>query len=106
MSPALPSQSIPSPARHPGLPATAVRLGLLILLLYGFLVSIGLLSTAAGRTEDDRAKLKAVGNAMEHNGIIETLGTFVARWFTDAFIEAHPETIEARLQQVFADAQP
>jgi len=63
-------------------------------------LSVGLLSTAAGRSEDDRAKLKAVGDAMEQNGIVETLGTFVARWFTDAFIEAYPELIEARLNQV------
>ncbi len=63
-------------------------------------LSVGLLSTAAGRSEDDRAKLKAVGDAMEQNGIVETLGTFVARWFTDAFIEAYPELIEARLKQV------
>lgn len=63
-------------------------------------LSVGLLSTAAGRSEDDCAKLKAVGEAMEQNGIAETLGTFVARWFTDAFIEAHPDKIEARLQQV------
>ena len=63
-------------------------------------LSVALLSTAAGRTEEDRAKLRAVGEAMEQNGIVETLGTFVARWFTDDFIEAHPEVIEARLQQV------
>ncbi len=63
-------------------------------------LSVGLLSTAAGRTEDDRARLKAVGDAMEQNGISETLGTFVARWFTDAFMQRHPELIEARLQQV------
>jgi len=63
-------------------------------------LSVGLLSTAAGRSEDDRAKLKAVGDAMEQNGIAETLGTFVARWFTDAFIQAHPDLVEARLQQV------
>ena len=63
-------------------------------------LSVGLLSTAAGRNEDDRAKLKAVGDAMEQNGVIETLGTLVARWFTDAFVEAKPELIEARLQQV------
>jgi 3-oxoadipate enol-lactonase len=63
-------------------------------------LSVGLLSTAAGRSDDDRAKLKAVGDAMEQNGVVETLGTFVARWFTDAFMEAHPELIEARLQQV------
>ncbi len=63
-------------------------------------LSVGLLSTAAGRSEDDRVKLKAVGDAMEQNGIAETLGTFVARWFTDAFIQAHPDLVEARLQQV------
>jgi pimeloyl-ACP methyl ester carboxylesterase len=63
-------------------------------------LSVGLFSTAAGRSEDDRAKLKAVGDAMEQNGIAETLGTFVARWFTDAFIQAHPDLVEARLQQV------
>jgi 3-oxoadipate enol-lactonase len=63
-------------------------------------LSVGLLSTAAGRSDDDRAKLKAVGDAMEQNGVVETLNTFVARWFTDAFMEAHPELIEARLQQV------
>ena len=63
-------------------------------------LSVGLLSTAAGRSEDDRAKLQAVGAAMEQNGIAETLGTFVARWFTDAFMAAHPDQIEARLQQV------
>ena len=63
-------------------------------------LSVGLLSTAAGRSDDDRAKLKVVGDAMEQNGVVETLGTFVARWFTDAFMQAHPELIEARLQQV------
>lgn len=63
-------------------------------------LSVGLLSTAAGRSKDDRAKLEAVGDAMEQNGIAETLGTFVARWFTDAFIQAHPDLVEARLQQV------
>lgn len=62
--------------------------------------SVTLLSTAAGRSDEDSAKLKAVGDAMKQNGIVETLGTFVERWFTDAFIEAHPQRIEARLQQV------
>jgi 3-oxoadipate enol-lactonase len=63
-------------------------------------LSVSLLSTAAGRSEEDRAKLQAVGDAMEQNGIVETLGTFVARWFTDDFMATHPEVIEARLQQV------
>ena len=63
-------------------------------------LSVGLLSTAAGRSDDDLAKLKSVGEAMEQNGIVETLETFVERWFTDAFIETHPNLVEARLQQV------
>jgi len=63
-------------------------------------LSVSLLSPAAGRPEDDRARLRAVGTAVEQNGISETLSTFVARWFTDDFIEAHPDMIEARVQQV------
>jgi len=63
-------------------------------------LSVGLLSTAAGRTEEDRAKLQALGDAMEEKGAIPVLSTFVERWFTDEFIKAHPEAIEARLQQV------
>ena len=63
-------------------------------------LSVGLLSTAAGRTGEDRAKLKSLGKSMEEKGAIPVLSTFVERWFTDAFIKAHPEQIEARLQQV------
>ena len=62
--------------------------------------SLALLSTAAGRSDEDRAKLRAVGETMEQKGIAETLPTFVDRWFTDAFIAASPKAIEARLQQV------
>ena len=63
-------------------------------------LSVGLLSTAAGRSKEDRGKLQALGQAMEDKGAIPVLSTFVERWFTDAFIEAHPEIIEARLQQI------
>lgn len=63
-------------------------------------LSVGLLSTAAGRSQDDRGKLAAVRTAMHENGIGATLATLVARWYTDAFIDAHPEAIEARIKQV------
>ena len=63
-------------------------------------LSVGLLSTAAGRTEDDRNKLKAVGTAMEEKGVIPVLSTFVERWYTNEFIKAYPEKIEMRLCQV------
>ena len=62
--------------------------------------SIALLSTAAGRSDEDRAKLRAVGEAMETRGIAETLPTFVDRWFTDNFIAHQRERVDARLQQV------
>jgi len=66
----------------------------------GRVLSVGLLSTAAGRTEEDRAKLQAVGEAMESKGIEPVLSAFVERWYTDEFIDKHPDKVEARLQQV------
>lgn len=62
--------------------------------------SVALLSTAAGRTDADHAKLRAVGEAMERGGIAETLPTFIDRWFTDGFIARHRDRVDARLQQV------
>ncbi len=65
-------------------------------------LSLGLLSTAAGRTDDDSAKVWGVVKAMEERGIPEVLDTLVDRWFTDDFIEDHPEIIDRRLKQVIA----
>ncbi|WP_052261845.1 alpha/beta fold hydrolase [Leisingera sp. ANG-M1] len=62
--------------------------------------TLGLLSTAAFRTEDDKAKVWAVVKAMEQKGIPQVLETLTARWFTDGFIEDHPEVVENRLKQV------
>ncbi|MBT6826711.1 MAG: alpha/beta fold hydrolase [Rhodospirillales bacterium] len=64
------------------------------------ILSVGLLSTAAGRTEEDRAKLQGVISAMEEKGSVPVLSTLVARWYTDDFIEARPDLIEARIEQV------
>ncbi len=63
-------------------------------------LSVSLLSTAAGRTEEDRAKLRGVIAAMEEKGIVPVLGTLVERWYTDGFIAARPDLIEARIRQV------
>ncbi len=63
-------------------------------------LSVGLLSTAAGRTEDDKSKLQAVGEAMQTKGVIPVLSTFVERWYTDDFIKEHPDKVQARLKQV------
>ncbi len=62
--------------------------------------SIGLLSTAAFRTEDDSAKVWAVVRAMEEKGIPQVLETLSDRWFTDEFIERNGEIVEARMEQV------
>ena len=65
-------------------------------------LTLGLLSTAAGRTEEDHAKLSAVYANLENDGIPATLQTLVDRWFTEAFADAHPELIQRRLKQVIA----
>lgn len=63
-------------------------------------LSLGLYSTAAFRTEDDSAKVKAVVAAMREKGIGQVLDTLTARWFTDDFAAARPEVIEWRKKQV------
>ena len=62
--------------------------------------SLGLLSTAAGRNEDDRAKLAGVLHALQTDGVARTLDTLVDRWFSDEFRAARPDIVQARLQQV------
>ena len=63
-------------------------------------LSVGLLSTAAGRYDKDRAKLKAVGEAMRNKGVIPVISTLVERWYTDEFITKRPDLIEMRIKQV------
>lgn len=64
------------------------------------LLSLGLLSTAAGRSEADRAILFGVIDKLRTDGIPQTLDTFVQRWYTDDFIAAHPEVVETQLKRV------
>jgi pimeloyl-ACP methyl ester carboxylesterase len=63
-------------------------------------VSLGLLSTAAGRTEEDSLKVLNVIKAMEENGIEKTLNTLTNRWFTDEFLTKHSDLVKRRLDQV------
>jgi pimeloyl-ACP methyl ester carboxylesterase len=66
----------------------------------GRVLSLGLWSTAAFRTEDDSAKVRSVVAAMRERGIGQVLDTLTARWFTDDFCAAHPEVIAWRKKQV------
>ncbi len=68
-------------------------------------LKLGLLSTAAFRTDDDSAKVWGVVKAMEQKGIPQVLETLTARWFTDEFIAANPDLVERRLKQVI-DTNP
>ncbi|MCV6593405.1 MAG: alpha/beta hydrolase [Silicimonas sp.] len=63
-------------------------------------LSIGLLSTAAGRTEADSKAVWGVVHAMEEQGIANILPTLKDRWYTDGFLESHPEIVQRRMDQV------
>jgi 3-oxoadipate enol-lactonase len=69
-------------------------------------LTVGLYSTAAFRTEDDSAKVKAVVAAMRAKGIPPVLEALKDRWFTPEFAERRPDVISRRMQQVIdTDAQ-
>ncbi|MFT5114003.1 MAG: 3-oxoadipate enol-lactonase [Parasphingorhabdus sp.] len=63
-------------------------------------ISLGLLSTAAGRTMDDSIKVKGVVQAMREKGVANVLPTLTDRWFSESFASQNPEIISNRLQQV------
>ena len=63
-------------------------------------LTVGLLSTAAGRTDDDSAKVKGVVARMRDEGIDNVLTTLVNRWYTDEFAAANPAIIDHRIEQV------
>ena len=65
-------------------------------------LSLGLISTAAFRTEEDSTKVLNVVHSMRDQGIPNILPTLTDRWFTDEFIAKHPEIVEARLKQVIS----
>ncbi len=63
-------------------------------------LSLGLYSTAAFRSEDDSAKVKGVVAAMRAKGIAPVLEALKDRWFTPEFAARRPEVIARRMQQV------
>jgi pimeloyl-ACP methyl ester carboxylesterase len=66
----------------------------------GRVISLGLFSTAAGRSAEDSVNVKAVVAAMRQKGIGPVLETLNGRWFTPEFAEARPDVIAARMRQV------
>ena len=63
-------------------------------------LSLGLYSTAAFRTDEDAAKVRGVVAAMRAQGVAPVLETLKDRWFTPEFALRSPEVIRRRMQQV------
>ncbi len=63
-------------------------------------ITLSLLSTAAGRSTRDRENVWQVIDKMVTNGVSKVLPTLVDRWFTDNFATNHPAVVAVRLKQV------
>lgn len=61
--------------------------------------ALGLLSTVAGRTEEERRRVLQRRDILQSEGPLTHLANAVDRWFTDAFIAANPDVIATRRQQ-------
>ena len=62
--------------------------------------SLGLLSTAAGRSDEEREKLISLIERMEREGVAPVLDTLLDRWYTNDFLHARTDLVEYRKQQV------
>ena len=63
-------------------------------------LSVGLLSTVAGRSDEDKQKVWNVISDLKNKGVEQTLNNLTNRWFTDDFIEKNPDLVARRLKQV------
>jgi len=68
-------------------------------------ISVGLLSTVAGRSTKDKQKVLDIIKKMELESIPEILATLTNRWFTDDFIKKNKSIVDQRIQQV-TDTNP
>ena len=68
-------------------------------------ISVGLLSTVAGRSTKDKQKVLDIIKKMELESIPEILATLTNRWFTDDFIKKNKFIVDQRIQQV-TDTNP
>ena len=63
-------------------------------------LSVGWLSTVAGRSDEDKQKVWSVISDLKDKGVEQTLKNLTNRWFTDNFIEKNPDLVSRRLKQV------
>lgn len=68
-------------------------------------LSIGLLSTVAGRSLEDKNKILDIIRKIETEGIAKIISKLTNRWFTDEFIQNNSLIVEKRIKQVI-DTDP
>lgn len=61
---------------------------------------LALISAVAGRTEEERAKVRARLEILRIEGIEAIMAAAQERWFTPAFVQAHPEKVRDRMEQL------
>ncbi len=69
------------------------------------MLSLVLLNSICGRTDEERARALARLEVIRTTPPAEVARASIARWFTGAFIEAHPDLVEAECAIVSATAQ-
>lgn len=59
-----------------------------------------LISAVAGRTEEERVKVRARLEILRNEGIEAIMAAAQERWFTPDFVQAHPGTVRDRMEQL------
>lgn len=61
---------------------------------------LALISAVAGRTDEERAKVRARLEVLRNEGIEAITAAARERWFTPEFVQAHPEQVRDRMEQL------
>lgn len=62
-----------------------------------------LVSSVAGRTPQERSRMRERADTLEARGATGTIEAAMERWFTPGFRERHPEVVEARRRRALAN---
>jgi (E)-2-((N-methylformamido)methylene)succinate hydrolase len=61
---------------------------------------LALISAIAGRTEEEQAKVRTRLEVLRNKGIEAIMASAQERWFTPGFVEAFPEKVRDRMEQL------
>ncbi len=65
-----------------------------------------LLSAVAGRTPDEKARMRERVAVLRDQGIEAISGASQERWFTPAFVARHPDLVRKRMEELHSNHQP